>query len=68
MYVVDAWLMYTGANTDTVNAEPEFYQQDFYCTLEEELIERVRPTSSRGGMNCAHKIQNHQWRWIIYLY
>ena len=62
MYVVDAWLMYTGATTDTLHLEPELDQQEFYCALAEELIERVRPTRSRGGMNRAQKnIQKHQW-------
>ena len=62
MYVVDVWLMYTGATVDTLHHEPELDQQDFYCALAEELIERFRPTQSRGGVNCAQKnVQKHQW-------
>ena len=55
MYVVDAWLMYTGTTTDTLHPEPELDQQELYCALTEELIERVRPTRSRGGANFAKK-------------
>ena len=62
IYVVDTWLIYTGATTDTLHPEPELKQQEFYCAFSEELIERVRSTISRGGVNRAHKkIQNHQW-------
>ena len=40
IYVVDTWLMYKGATTDdSVHPDPELNQQDFYCTLAEELIE-----------------------------
>ena len=53
MYVVDVWLMYTGDTTDTLHPEPELDQQDFCIALSEELIERVRPTKSRGGVNHA---------------
>ena len=38
MYVVDAWLMYKGCTTDSVNATPKLTQQEFYCHLAEELI------------------------------
>ena len=38
MHVVDAWLMYTGDMVDTLQPEPEFYQQQFFCELAEELI------------------------------
>ena len=38
MYVVDAWLMYTGATIKTLHSEPELDQQEFYCALSEELI------------------------------
>ena len=63
MYVVDAWSMYTGATTDTMHPELELDQKEFYCALEEELMERFRPTRSRGGVNRAQKnIQKHQWR------
>ena len=55
MYVVDAWLMYTGDTIDTLHPEPELDQQEFYCALAEDLIERVRPTRSRGGVNHAQK-------------
>ena len=40
IYVVDTWLMYKGATTDSVHPDPELNQQDFYCALAEELIER----------------------------
>ena len=62
IYVVDAWLMYTGDTTDTLHPEPELDQQQFYLALEEELIYRFRPTLSRGGVNFVQKnIQKHQW-------
>ena len=53
MYVVDAWLIYTGATADTLHHELELYQQELYCELAEEPIERVRPTQSRRGVNRA---------------
>ena len=40
MYVVDAWLMYKGATTDSLQPEPELSQQEFYTALAEDLIER----------------------------
>ena len=56
MYVVDAWLMYTVATIDTLHPELEFYQQEFYCALAEEIIKRFRPTRSwEGGANRALK-------------
>ena len=55
MYVVDAWLIYTGATIDALHPKPELDQQQFYCALAEELIERVRPTRSRGGVNRAQR-------------
>ena len=62
MYVVDAWLMYTSATIDTLHPELELDKQELYCALTEELIDRVRPTRSREGMNRAQKnIQKHQW-------
>ena len=33
MYVVDTWLMYTGATTDTLQPELELDQQEFYCAF-----------------------------------
>ena len=39
IYVVDIWLMYKDATTDSVHPDPEFNQQDFCCVLAEELIE-----------------------------
>ena len=61
MYVVDVWLIYTGAKIDTLQDEPELVQQEFYCASTEEVLERVIPTRSRGGVNCAQKnIQKHQ--------
>ena len=55
MFVVDAWSMYNGATIDTLHPEPELGQQEFYFALKGELIERVRPTRSRGGVNRAPK-------------
>ena len=55
MYVVNAWLMHTGATTDKLQPGPEFYQKEFYCELKDVLILRVIPTQSRGGVNCAQK-------------
>ena len=49
MYVVDTWLMYKGATTDSVNPDPELNQQEFYCALAEELIERGDSRRSRRG-------------------
>ena len=39
MYCVDAWLMYLRCTTDTLHKEPDLNQQEFYCLLEEELID-----------------------------
>ena len=39
MYVVDAWLMCTGAATDKLQPETELYQQEFHFAMTEELIE-----------------------------
>ena len=39
MYVFDAWLMYKGCATDSVNATPKLTQQEFYYQLAEELID-----------------------------
>ena len=35
MYVVDVWLMYTGATTNTLHPEPKSDEQEFYFTLTE---------------------------------
>ena len=55
MFVVDAWSMYNGATINTLHPEPELGQQEFYFALEGELIERFRPTRSRGGVNRGPK-------------
>ena len=39
MYCVDAWLMSYGCTTDTLQKKPDMDQQEFYCVLEEELID-----------------------------
>ena len=39
MYLVDVWLMYSGCTTDTIHAEPDLNQKEFYCVLAEELID-----------------------------
>ena len=55
MYVVDSWLMYKGATTDSLQPDPLLNQQEFYCALAEELIvrgnqRRMRNASKRQGI------------------
>ena len=39
MYCVDAWLIYRGCTKYTLHKEPDLNQQEFYCVLEEELVD-----------------------------
>ena len=63
MYVVDAWLMYKGATTDSLRPEPDLSQQDFYTALAEDLIERgsmrrTRQPNRQGIVDPHHNSQN----------
>ena len=39
MYLVDAWLMYKGCTTASVDATQKLSQKKFYCQLAEERID-----------------------------
>ena len=63
MYVVDAWLMYKGATTDSLQLDPELTQQEFYTALAEDLIERgnmrrTRQGNRQGSVNPHHNTGN----------
>ena len=63
MYVVDAWLMYKGATTDSLQLDPELNQQEFYTALAEDLIERgnmrrTRQPNLQGIVNPHHNCKN----------
>ena len=57
MYCVDAWLIYRGCTTDTLHKEPDLNQQEFYCELEEELLENnIRRRREQEGPKMIRKI------------
>ena len=62
MYVVDAWLMYKGATTDSLQPDPELNQQEFYTALAEDLIERghMRRTRQSGRQGIVNPHHNNE--------
>ena len=57
MYCVDAWLMYRRCTKDTLHTEPDLDQQEFYCVLEEGLIDNnIGGEGAREGPNVIRKI------------